>query len=90
MRLAITLDQQPVNPLLLPTITVLTALRNAIDTNSNMLENPAIVEGNHIYIDMYWENEVTPEEETNFKERTIRALQYILSEAGIEYTIEWK
>lgn len=41
--------------IVVPMITINTALRNVIDTDSDMVENPAIFEDDKIIMGCYWE-----------------------------------
>ena len=93
MKLILTLNNvsEEIKKIAIPTISIITALRNAIDTDSDMLENPPVFENNKTIIEMYWAEEVSEEQENNFKNRTINALKYIFSQAEIEgYNIEWE
>lgn len=91
MRLVLKIDaNEQIQSLITPTITVITALRNAIDTNSNMLGNPPIFSDDAIFMDMFWESEVKEEEKESFQKRTLNALDFIFSEAGIDYQAHWE
>lgn len=93
MKLVLKLNKESdeLKRIVVPMITIITALRNAIDTESDMVENPAIYEDDKIIIEMYWGDPVSEEQENNFKNRTINALRYIFSTAEIErYEIEWQ
>lgn len=93
MKLILTLNNvsEDIKKITIPTISIITALRNAIDTDSDMIENPPIFEDNKTIIEMYWAKEVSEEQKNNFKNRTINALKFIFSQAEIEeYNIEWQ
>lgn len=91
MRLVIKNNEDiELDKMVIPMISVITALRNAIDTDSDMLENPPIFEGDSVSIDMYWETDVSQEQENLFKRRTLNALRYIFDEAEVNYEIEWE
>ena len=92
MKLILTFKKESdeLKTIVVPMITLITALRNAIDTDSDMVENPAIFEDDKIIMEMFWGNKVSEEQENNFKNRTLNALRFIFSEAGIEnYEIKW-